>query len=286
MAKPAFKLTNQSGIYAIENKINGKRYIGSAVNIRRRFIEHKSPLRRGIHWNRYLQRAWDMHGEESFSFRPILFCDKSNLIYFEQRVIDTVDASNPNVGYNLRPNARNNLGMRLSAKSKAKIGDSTRGEKNHNYGKPMPESVKLKVSKAKTGQNTLGDAYHSKAVIDTWDKVAYSCIKEAAAKTGLPPTSIREWATGIKRSEKYHGRFVFSDKKYRPEIEPKGRPLGDKHPLARRIIDTWTGKVFGTIKAAAKENGFDRNIIRGWIVGRRTGGVNKGRFRYAEELGR
>ncbi|MCK9437465.1 MAG: GIY-YIG nuclease family protein [Synergistaceae bacterium] len=286
MAQPAFKLTDQSGVYAIENKVNGKRYIGSAINIRRRFIEHKSPLRRGIHWNKYLQRAWNMYGEESFDFYPVLFCDKSNLIYFEQRAIDAIDASNPKVGYNLRPKARNNFGMRHSAKSKAKIGDAMRGSKNHNYGKPMPEDTKLKLSKAKIGKYALGNAYHAKAIVDTWNKATYSCIKEAAAKTGLPPASIREWASGIKRSEKYHGRFIFADKKYRPKIEPKGRPIGSKHPLARRVVDTWTGKIFGTIKEAAEENDFDRNIVRDWIVGRRPGGVNKGRFRYAEDVGK
>ena len=285
MATPAFKLTNQSGIYVIENIGNGKRYVGSAVNIKRRFIEHKSPLRRGLHWNKYLQRAWNLQGEDTFKFYPVLICNKEDLIYFEQRAIDSFDAANPLNGYNLRPNARNNLGFKHSNESKAKISAAGRGAKNHNYGKPMPEAIKRKVSIAKTGNKTLGDAFHAKAIKDTWNGVVYSCIKEAALETGIPPASIREWACGIKRSEKYHGRFVFVDKRYRPETEPTGRPLGSKHPLARRVVDTWTGKVFGTIKDAAEHNGFDRNIIRGWIIGRRTGGAYKGRFRYAEEVG-
>ena len=35
------KLIQKIGIYKIENKVNGKVYIGQSINIRKRFIEHR-----------------------------------------------------------------------------------------------------------------------------------------------------------------------------------------------------------------------------------------------------
>jgi excinuclease UvrABC nuclease subunit len=37
------------GVYCIKNKVNGKVYVGSSVNIRRRKTQHFVNLKRGIH---------------------------------------------------------------------------------------------------------------------------------------------------------------------------------------------------------------------------------------------
>lgn len=43
-------------------------YIGQAEDIEKRQIEHLTALRRGDHYNRHLQRAYDKYGEVSLSF--------------------------------------------------------------------------------------------------------------------------------------------------------------------------------------------------------------------------
>jgi group I intron endonuclease len=63
-----------SGVYCITNKVNGKRYIGASVNIGNRWRMHKSQLKRGIHGNRYLQRAWNKYGEQAFEFSMLVNC--------------------------------------------------------------------------------------------------------------------------------------------------------------------------------------------------------------------
>ena len=40
-----------SGIYAIVNKNNKKRYIGSTCNLTKRWIQHKYQLNKNIHFN-------------------------------------------------------------------------------------------------------------------------------------------------------------------------------------------------------------------------------------------
>lgn len=59
------------GIYRIRNTLNEKVYVGSAVDIRKRWQGHKSHLDEGVHHCRYLQRAWLKHGEIAFVFEFI-----------------------------------------------------------------------------------------------------------------------------------------------------------------------------------------------------------------------
>lgn len=43
-------------------------YVGSSVDIKRRFKEHKSSLRLNKHYSTYLQNAWNKYGEKEFAF--------------------------------------------------------------------------------------------------------------------------------------------------------------------------------------------------------------------------
>ena len=56
------------GIYRIRNKLDDKRYIGSAQDFENGWIGRRRALRRGKHHNIRLQRAWNKHGEENFIF--------------------------------------------------------------------------------------------------------------------------------------------------------------------------------------------------------------------------
>ena len=68
-----------TGIYKIENKINGKVYIGQALDINKRFREHKSALLNKRHYNILLQRSFNKYGIDSFVFEAIEECDGSIL---------------------------------------------------------------------------------------------------------------------------------------------------------------------------------------------------------------
>jgi len=58
-------------IYKITNTANGNFYIGSSVNVRRRFSVHQSDLRKGAHHCEPLQRAWNKYGPDCFVFEVI-----------------------------------------------------------------------------------------------------------------------------------------------------------------------------------------------------------------------
>jgi group I intron endonuclease len=65
----------KSGIYKIENVIDGKKYVGSSKNLNKRKATHWRSLRNNKHHNQHLQRAFNLYGEDSFRFVEIKIVD-------------------------------------------------------------------------------------------------------------------------------------------------------------------------------------------------------------------
>lgn len=76
-----------SGVYRIVNKINGKYYIGSSIDIDKRWKYHLSESKQ----NRYkypLYNAIRKYGKDNFILEVIQQCDISDLEYIEQTYLD------------------------------------------------------------------------------------------------------------------------------------------------------------------------------------------------------
>lgn len=63
-----YNLEDGSGVYAIVNSLDNKKYIGSTGTLRKRFRQHYSALIKGEHVNCYLQRAVNKFGIDKFYF--------------------------------------------------------------------------------------------------------------------------------------------------------------------------------------------------------------------------
>lgn len=63
------------GVYKITNTANGKVYVGSSKDIKKRWHQHKSKLNENQHGNTYLQNVWNKYGGQSFKFEIIEECD-------------------------------------------------------------------------------------------------------------------------------------------------------------------------------------------------------------------
>lgn len=168
-----------TGIYLIRNITNGKFYVGSAVDIKKRWSKHKWSLKKNHHENLHLQRAWNKYGDSSFVFETYLECSKENLRPIEQYLLDAfvgteqcyniaIDASVPARGLKhsaetIQKRSESLKGRLLSEEHKRKIGLSNRGnvfsEKARqnmsisHLGYVMSDSQKQKISASLQGIN-------------------------------------------------------------------------------------------------------------------------------------
>lgn len=108
----------KSGIYKILNKITEKFYIGSAVNFKARWTQHKSKLRLNVHPNKYLQASWNLHGSDAFEFIVMEECAIEEIPAKEQFWLDTLKPYHRNIGYNLYLIAGSPLGTKWTEERK------------------------------------------------------------------------------------------------------------------------------------------------------------------------
>jgi group I intron endonuclease len=91
----------KAGIYCLQNKRDGKMYIGSSKDIPERLMTHIRQLESGTHSNKMLQRAFD---EDGLSLTVLEDYDSDNLkidlLEREQMWISKYDTTNPKYGYN------------------------------------------------------------------------------------------------------------------------------------------------------------------------------------------
>lgn len=192
-----------TGIYKIKNMINGRIYIGSAINFSRRIGEHTGLLNKNKHHSAYLQNSWNKHGGDNFIFGLIEQVKHSeDLIAREQCWMDTL-----NPEYNICPTAGSRLGSKSTEETKAKI-----SKNNGKYwlGKSIPEDVKKKMSNSSKGC-AHSDATKKKISEATsgenhpmYDKKHTSSARAKMAKTKSKPIEqhtldgvfVRNWSSG------------------------------------------------------------------------------------------
>jgi hypothetical protein len=74
-------------IYKIENINTGSAYIGSTVEPKRRWRCHRLLLRKSSHTSFILQRAWNKHGEDCFTFQQVAVCSPEDRNSVETEII-------------------------------------------------------------------------------------------------------------------------------------------------------------------------------------------------------
>lgn len=111
MVPEARRISMKAGIYKIEHIDSGRLYIGSSKRFKDRLTNHKRWLKRKEHFNSSLQNAVNKYGIEKFIFEVILICRPEDLIFYEQKAMDTYKSYKKEFGYNQRPIAESNRNM-------------------------------------------------------------------------------------------------------------------------------------------------------------------------------
>lgn len=174
------------GIYSITNTKNKKRYIGSAIDIGKRWREHLYGLRNGKHHSRHLQAAWNKYGEATFCFDVVTTCDPEQLIEQEQFWIDAFQTANVRFGYNISHTAGSTLGVKATDETRAKLSAS-------HMGKHRTEEAKAKTAAS---------------LLKTWEQQPDRRAKLA------------EWATGRKHTEEARAQMSLEQ---RGENNPRAK---------------------------------------------------------------
>jgi group I intron endonuclease len=172
-------LPTTSGIYSIHSEVNGRTYVGSAVNLRQRWSQHRSSLKQNDHDNQHLQNAWNKYGEDAFEFAVLEECAIESLIEREQYYIDTCGDK-----YNIALVAGSNLGYKHTPESRAKISASLIGSKRA-LGHVMSPEAREKVRIANTGRTPSPETVAKRVAANTGRKhTEESKAKMSAAKMG------------------------------------------------------------------------------------------------------
>ena len=145
-------MNKQCGVYEIFNMVNGKSYIGQSANIIQRLSKHKSELRHNKHQNLHLQNAWNKHGEHSFLFNIVEYCNVDELDDIETYYINIWNLTNNQYGYNIESGGH--LNKVLSQETKQKISKTKQGcvPWNKNQTNVYAQETLQKMSNAKEGQ--------------------------------------------------------------------------------------------------------------------------------------
>lgn len=108
----------KSGIYVIKGP--GKVYVGQSQNIGSRRNRHFGELRRGVHSNKHMQAAWNLYGEQAFSFETLEDCAVGTLD--ERELFWITELRAVEAGYNKRVTPVSNRGIKFSEEIRAKVG--------------------------------------------------------------------------------------------------------------------------------------------------------------------
>ena len=129
-----------SGIY-------GNCYIGSSLNVEKRYKHHLSTLRHNSSRCSILQKAFNKYGEDNFEFQVILCCKPEYRLYYEQQLIRELNSQ-----YNVFTNVSDSplRQFTFTEQSKLKMSIAHKGKKNY--------------------QNSINTTYHWQIKVEFFQK--------------------------------------------------------------------------------------------------------------------
>lgn len=212
-----------SGIYKIENKVNGKIYIGQSVDVYRRLKKHIWEIESN---NSVLYRAFKKYGIENFTYELIEECDIKELddkeIFYIQKYNSYIGEENSN-GYNLNTGGGVNRGWNPTEENRNNFRNANLGGKSH---------------------------FARKTICDN---IIFDCAKDCAEYFDIPYASIKDWLSG-------KNKMPF--KWYQKGLRYIDREMSDyDYQKPKNIKIVYNGKVYNSIRQFCISENVDRNII-------------------------
>lgn len=200
-----------TGIYAIRNILNGKRYVGSTIKLSHRFYEHRRNLRKGTHFNPILQNAWDKHGENNFVYEIVEECKSQILLEREEFWIKELKSYKEECGYNIckKPRA-SRLGCKASIETIVKMKCSLSGEKHPMWGKHLKKETIQKIKELQTGvpKPTSGKRKEFVIISPNGEQIKFVGLRKFCRENKLIPSMLLRVITQKQKEYKGWKSFI------------------------------------------------------------------------------
>lgn len=204
------KFGNRRGVYLFINKKNNKKYIGEALNFRKRMLGYCTSAKHNPNSQRII-KAFVKYGFENFHYFILEefpnTTSKKTLIERELFWIKFYQSTNPKLGYNVR---HRGAIMPDSFKERCRM-VAKRGKDNPRYGIPLAEETKRKLSISLSGRTRSESHRKNLSIALTGKKTPQETIEKfKKTRTGVPNLGnskrvfqidphtneiIREWAS-------------------------------------------------------------------------------------------
>ena len=255
-------LDHNSCIYQIKNKINGKKYIGQTSDFQKRKNSHLSALRRGKCFNSYLQRAFDVYGEDAFEFSILEYCDVDDLDKREEFWISREGSYFR--GYNLNIGGCGKRGFHLSEETKEKI-------RCANKGRVVSKETKERMRKNHADFSGKNHPMYGIAWSDRFSKERQDIIREKMSEAQKGAKNHNYGKHISEEQKKKHSELMkeYYMKNENPMKNRKRPELsGERSYRAHSVICLNTSEYFSTVDAAAKAFGVSQSSISSCCSGK------------------
>lgn len=210
------------GVYLITCEGNQKLYVGSSANIEERWVRHRQMLRNNRHDNRYLQRAWNKYGVESFAFTIVAETSFDERERRERQEISYRGCIAPN-GFNVRPPDPARDGWTASLEMRAQMSAALTGKK---YGPMSPEARAAHSASLRGKKRSISSEWRAKIAEANRGKkrTPEQCAAIAERKRGQKRKPFSpEWCANISAANK--GRVVSDEARANLSAALKGRKV-------------------------------------------------------------
>ncbi len=206
---------------------SGKLYMGQTVNLRMRMSDYK----RHEKCNLYMKNALNKYGFQNITIEykkiPAICADAVEIF-----MILWLNLTNPENGYNLTSGGKS--GYVFSDEVRARISVAVAGENNPIWGKPRPDYVKEKISKANSGLTRSEEFRARVSVIQT-------------GKEHTDNTKKKQSMAHIGEKNPNWGKITTDDVKEKMSIAH----LGDKNHMAKHVVVE--GALYGSAGEASRK---------------------------------
>lgn len=153
------------GVYRIVDVETGRFYIGSSINIAKRWRYHCYRLDRGDHPNPILQALWTTnHDRLRIEVIELCSAEKKDVLRKEQDVLDASGVGVNRMCMNVLPVAGSPLGVKRSEKTRRALSAAITGKRHTVEAKAKMRAAKLGRPLSAEHRRKLGDAARGKKI--------------------------------------------------------------------------------------------------------------------------